>query len=153
MEEEEEEVRERYIVRPPRDLTSMFEKRMADKEKATMEEERRKKQEEEDAKRAVSNELCVVVECIIELREKNLVNVTLREPFLKLIIFKRSANVFFLKSLRVYSTALPFNAFCIVLALVHPGSPYYELSSSACQHIPIGNIKQSIIGLGPLCIP
>ena len=56
-EEKEEEVRERYIVRPPRDLTSMFEKRMADKERARVEEERRKKQEEEDAKRAVSNKL------------------------------------------------------------------------------------------------
>ena len=50
----EEETRERYIVRPPRDLSSMFEKRMADKERAREEEERRKKQEEEDAKRAVS---------------------------------------------------------------------------------------------------
>ena len=53
-EDEREETRERYIVRPPRDLSSMFEKRMVDKERSREEEERRKKQEEEDAKRAVS---------------------------------------------------------------------------------------------------
>ena len=50
----EEETRERYAVRPPRDLTSQFEKRMADKEAARIEDERRKKREEEEAKRAVS---------------------------------------------------------------------------------------------------
>ena len=53
-EDKQDETRERYIVRPPRDLSSMFEKRMVDKERAKEEEERRKKQEEEDAKRAVS---------------------------------------------------------------------------------------------------
>ena len=53
-EDERKETRERYIVRPPRDLSSMFEKRMVDKERSREEEERRKKQEEEDAKRAVS---------------------------------------------------------------------------------------------------
>ena len=54
-EDREEETRDRYIVRPPRDLSSMFVKRMVDKERAKVEEERRKKQEEEDAKRAVRN--------------------------------------------------------------------------------------------------
>ena len=57
-EDKEEEMRERYLVRSPRDLSSQFEKRMADKEAARIEEERRKKLEEEEAKRAVSL-LCV----------------------------------------------------------------------------------------------
>ena len=51
--EKEEETREKYVVRPPRDLSSQFEKRMADKEKAKQEEERRKKLEEEESKRMV----------------------------------------------------------------------------------------------------
>ena len=53
-EDKKEETRERYLVRSPRDLSSQFEKRMADKEAASIEEERRKKLEEEEAKRAVS---------------------------------------------------------------------------------------------------
>ena len=51
--EKEEETREKYVVRPPRDLSSQFEKRMADKEKAKLEEERRKKLDEEESKRVV----------------------------------------------------------------------------------------------------
>ena len=56
-EDKEEEARERYIVRAPRDLSSQFEKRMEDKEKAKLEEEGKKKLEEEEAKRAVSERL------------------------------------------------------------------------------------------------
>ncbi len=39
-----------YDVKSPRDLTSQFEKRMANKEKAKIEEEKRKKEEEEAAR-------------------------------------------------------------------------------------------------------
>ena len=59
-EEKEDEMREKYIVRPPRDLSSQFEKRMADKEMAQVEEERKKKVEEEEAKRAVRNRTIAV---------------------------------------------------------------------------------------------
>lgn len=63
--DKQEETREHYTVRPPRDLSSMFEKRMVDKERAREEEEIRKKQEEEDAKRAVSTIDWEIFKCII----------------------------------------------------------------------------------------
>ena len=53
-EEEVEQKQEKYVVRPPRDLTSQFEKRMKDKEQAQIEAEERKRREEEDARIAVS---------------------------------------------------------------------------------------------------
>ena len=41
-----------YSVKPPRDLTSQFEKRQANKERSKVEEEERKKREEEEARLA-----------------------------------------------------------------------------------------------------
>ena len=61
-EAKKEEKRERYMVRPQRDLSSHFEKRMDDKEKTKLEEERKKKLEEEEAKRAVSKEISSLVD-------------------------------------------------------------------------------------------
>ena len=52
--EEVEQKQEKYVVRPPRDLTSQFEKRMKDKEQAQIEAEGRKRREEEEARIAVS---------------------------------------------------------------------------------------------------
>ena len=49
-----EQKQEKYVVRPPRDLTSQFEKRMKDKKQAQIEAEERKRKEEEEARIAVS---------------------------------------------------------------------------------------------------
>ena len=51
---EEREKRGRYAVRPPRDFTSNFEKRLEDKEKASIEDKERQKREEERRKIMVS---------------------------------------------------------------------------------------------------
>ena len=48
----------KYAVRPPRDLTSKFEDRMAEKEKGKMEEIKRRQREEEQAAQAVSVQHC-----------------------------------------------------------------------------------------------
>ena len=45
--------RERYVVRPPRDLTSQFERRMEEKQHANIKAEERKRREEEEARIAV----------------------------------------------------------------------------------------------------
>ena len=44
----------KYAARPPRDLTSKFEVRMAEKERGKMEEIKRRQREEEQAAQAVS---------------------------------------------------------------------------------------------------
>ncbi len=51
---EEREKRGRYAVRPSRDFTSNFEKRLEDKEKSKKENEEREKREEERRKILVS---------------------------------------------------------------------------------------------------
>ena len=66
-EDKEEELREHYTVRPLRDLTSQFEKRMVDKEEAKLEQERRKKLEEEEAKRAVRIQNAILKVLIVTL--------------------------------------------------------------------------------------
>ena len=46
----EEKKKGRYVVRPPRDLTSQFEKRQAGKERSKVEEEEQKKKDDEAAR-------------------------------------------------------------------------------------------------------
>lgn len=52
-EEEVDQKRERYMVRPPRDLTSQFDRRMEEKQQAKIKAEERKRREEEEARIAV----------------------------------------------------------------------------------------------------
>ena len=52
--EGEPPAKNKYAVRPPRDLSSKFEVRMAEKEKGKMEEIKRRQREEEQAAQAVS---------------------------------------------------------------------------------------------------